>query len=285
MNLRPYDVSAEREAALHVDRGIPFAETHHHLWELGRFKYDWLTGSARDDVMGDYRAICVDWGPERFFREFYGQNVIKSVHVEAGYSGPDPVEETAWLQVVGDTFGYPHALVVMCDLERDDAEATLIRHLEASPRVRGVRDRTHHSEPDRSEIRAGYAALRRLGLSYELHGSPGQLSFGRGLAEAGIPVILSHAGFPIGRDPEYFAFWRREVEALAEMDNIACKISGFASVDHNWSVADLRPWVLHCIEAFGVERAMFGTNWPVDGLYAPIWSRSMHGAASSRTRD
>ena len=39
-------------------------------------------------------------------------------------------------------------------------------------------------------------------------------------------------------------------------------------VDHDWTVESIRPWVLHCIQAFGVDRAMFGTNWPVDILYS-----------------
>jgi 3-phosphoshikimate 1-carboxyvinyltransferase len=56
--------------------------------------------------------------------------------------------------------------------------------------------------------------------------------------------------------------------ALGEAENVACKISGFGMVDHDWTIESIRPWVLHCIEAFGVERSMFGTNWPVDILYS-----------------
>jgi predicted TIM-barrel fold metal-dependent hydrolase len=49
---------------------------------------------------------------------------------------------------------------------------------------------------------------------------------------------------------------------------VACKVSGLGMVDHDWTIESIRPWVLHCIEAFGVDRAMFGTNWPVDVLYS-----------------
>jgi predicted TIM-barrel fold metal-dependent hydrolase len=285
-----YDAAEERAAGQSVDRSIPFIETHHHLWELGRFKYDWLTGPCWDEQMGDYKAICVDWGPGRFFREFYGQNVIKSVHVEADYSGLDPVEETVWLEAVGNAFGYPNALVVMCDLEGHDAEAELIRHLEASPRVRGVRLRGHPDNSDSPAFKAGYVALGRLGLSYELNASPGKLMAGRAVAKAypDTQMILGHAGYPVARTAEYFKLWRHEISAVAEVDNVACKISGFASVDHSWSVESLRPWVLHCIEAFGVDRSMFGTNWPVDVLYAPYmeqvdaWRRIISDAGFSR---
>jgi predicted TIM-barrel fold metal-dependent hydrolase len=287
------NVAAEREAALQVDRSIPFIDTHHHLWELDRFYYDWLTEPGwpgHNALLGDYKAIRVNWSPGRLFRELYGQNVTKSVHVEAAYAGPDPVEETIWLESVAETYGYPNALVVMCDIERDGAEAELVRHLEASPRVRGVRIREQPNDPTTTSFRHAYEALGRHALSYELNASPGKLISGRELAMAfpNIQVILGHAGFPLQRDPAYFEQWKREMTALAQADNVACKISGFAMVDHNWSLESIRPWVLHCIDAFGVDRAMFGTNWPVDVLYAPYveqvdaWRRILVGAGFGR---
>lgn len=288
-----HDAAAEREAAQQVDRSIPFIDTHHHLWELSRFQYGWLNEPGTPDHnlrLGDYKAIRVDWGPARFFRELYGQNVTKTVHVEAAYAGPDPVEETVWLEAVGKVHGYPTALVVMCDIEKNEVETELARHLEASPRVRGVRIRAHPDDPDTAAFRKGYAALGRVGLSYELNASPGKLLSGLAVALAypDTQVILGHAGFPLQRDAAYFAQWKREMTALAEADNVACKISGFAMVDHDWSVESFKPWVMHCIEVFGVDRAMFGTNWPVDVLYAPYieqvdaWRRIIADAGFSR---
>jgi predicted TIM-barrel fold metal-dependent hydrolase len=267
-----YDHAIDEQAAQEVDRSIPFIETHHHLWELQRFHYDWLTDpgwAGHNALLGDYKMIRVDWGIERLLKEFYGQNVIKSVHVEAAYAGSDPVEETAWLQSLADEYGFPHALVVMCDIEQDDAEEQLERHLQYA-NVRGVRIRAHPDDPDSPVFRRSYAALGRHGLSYELNASPGKLLSGRDVARAfpDIQVILGHAGFPIQRDDEYFGQWKTEMSALADAQNVACKISGFGMVDHDWTIDSIRPWVMHCIESFGVDRSMFGTNWPVDILYS-----------------
>jgi predicted TIM-barrel fold metal-dependent hydrolase len=269
---RSYDIEREERMWSEVDRSIPFIETHHHLWELQRFHYDWLTDpgwAGHNALIGDYKAIRVDWPIERLLKEFYGSNVIKSVHVEAAYAGSDPVEETEWLQGLADEYGFPHALVVFCDIEQPDAEAQLERHTRFA-NVRGVRIRAHPDDTESATFRSGYAALGRFGLSYELNASPGKLLSGRDVAAAfpDIQVILGHAGFPIERGDEYFAQWRSEMTALAEAENVACKISGFGMVDHDWTVESIRPWVLHCIEAFGVDRAMFGTNWPVDILYS-----------------
>ncbi len=257
-----------------VDRSIPMIETHHHLWELERFHYDWLTDPGwpgHNALLGDYKMIRSTIGaPWRFFKEFYGANIIKSVHVEAAYAGADPVEETAWLDAVAKEFGFPNALVVFCDIEAQDGEAQLARHLEASSLTRGVRIRAHPDDADNPTFRKGYAALGRYGLSYELNASPGKLLSGRDVALAfpDIQVILGHAGFPVQRDADYFAQWKSEMSALAKAPNVACKVSGFGMADNHWTIDSIRPWVLHCIEAFGPDRIMIGTNWPVDILYA-----------------
>jgi predicted TIM-barrel fold metal-dependent hydrolase len=256
-----------------VDRSIPFIETHHHLWELDRFHYDWLTDPGwpgHNALLGDYKMIRSTIGnPWRFFKDFYGANVIKSVHVEAAYAGPDPVEETVWLDNVAKEHGFPHALVVFCDVEADNGEAELDRHLEASDLVRGVRIRAHPTEVTEA-FRRGYRALGARGLSYELNASPGALLNGRDVAKEmpDTPVILGHAGFPVQRDADYFNLWKSEISQLAEVEHVAAKISGFGMADNHWTIESIRPWVLHMIDAFGPDRSMFGTNWPVDILYA-----------------
>ncbi|MEP6638438.1 MAG: amidohydrolase family protein [Chloroflexota bacterium] len=257
-----------------VDRSIPFIEAHHHLWELDRFHYDWLTDpgwEGHNALLGDYKMIRSTIGnPWRFFKEFYAANVIKSVHIEAAYAGPDPLEETVWLEQIANETGMPNALVVFCDIEADGAEAKLDQHLAASDRVRGVRIRAHPADADTAAFRAGYKALSARNLSYELNASPGNILNGRDVAAANpdIQVILGHAGFPVQRDDEYFNQWRSEISALAKVDHVSAKVSGFGMADNHWTIDSIRPWVLHMIEAFSPDRIMFGTNWPVDILYA-----------------
>lgn len=262
----------ENRIAADVDRSIPFIETHHHLWELERFPYRWLRDPGtigHNQRLGDYKMLRVDWGIDRLLKEFYGSNVIKSVHVEGDSGASDPVEETEWVQSIADTRGFPHAIVVFCDLQRADAEEQLARHARFK-NTRGVRIREHPDAPDSAVFRRAYGALKRHNLSYELNASPGKLISGRDVAKEypSVQVILGHAGFPLERTRAYYELWKREISALAEAENVACKISGLGMVDHDWTVESIRPWVLHCIEAFGTERAMFGTNWPVDILFS-----------------
>jgi predicted TIM-barrel fold metal-dependent hydrolase len=266
-----YQVDREAANAAEVDRSIPFIDPHFHVWELERFTYHWLTDNTgpHTGVLGPYGMIRVDWPMERMVREWYGSNVIKTVHVEADYNGPDPVEETVWLDGIADVYGYPHGLVVYCDIEQPGSEALLERHLAASERVRGIRIRSHPDDPDTAAFRQGYAALGKHGLSYELNASPGKLLSGRDTARQfpDVQMILGHAGFPTQRDDDYFGWWRSEIRELAQAPNVACKVSGLGMIDHAWTIDSIRPWVMHCIDAFGPDRTMFATNWPVCVLY------------------
>jgi predicted TIM-barrel fold metal-dependent hydrolase len=112
-------------------------------------------------------------------------------------------------------------------------------------------------------------ALASRGLSYDVNAQPERLASARSaaLAQPDLQVILCHTGDPPRRDPDGFGHWRRQMRSLAEAPNVACKISGLGMGDHAWTVERIRPWVLEAIEAFGTDRCMFGTNWPVDSLY------------------
>jgi predicted TIM-barrel fold metal-dependent hydrolase len=73
---------------------------------------------------------------------------------------------------------------------------------------------------------------------------------------------------PRERTPEYFDAWREGMKSLAAYPNTVCKISALGMCDRRWTVASLRPWVIACIEVFGVERSFFGSNFPVDRLFS-----------------
>jgi predicted TIM-barrel fold metal-dependent hydrolase len=83
-----------------------------------------------------------------------------------------------------------------------------------------------------------------------------------------ITLVLDHCGFPLERTEEYFDNWRMAVSALAEAENVVCKLSGLGMCDWDWTVDSIRPWLRHCIDAFGPERCVLATNWPIDRLFS-----------------
>jgi len=179
------------------------------------------------------------------------------------------VAETEWLQAFADRLGVPHGIVAYADLAAPDIGDTLARHAE-SPNLRGIRDLRYDDYLSDPDWRRGYAQLERLNLvccdDPFVEEMPLALELAREFP--GITLCIDHAGFPRERNDDYFNRWRAQMQALASAENVVVKISGLGMCDHRWTVESLRPWVMGCIEAFGVQRSFFGTNWPVDRLFS-----------------
>lgn len=258
---------------------IPFVDTHVHFHDLTheRLRYEWLEPAAPvDPVVGrDGPLRCQHYWADDFIAETRFQNVSKVVHVQAAIGTPDPVEETRWLQAFADRLGVPHGIVAYADLTAPDLAGQLERHME-SPNMRGIRDLRYDDYLFDPAWHRGYALLGRHGLVCCDDPLLEQMADARRLAERfpEVTLCIDHAGYPgyggWPRVPDQADLdtWRAAMRDLARADNVVVKISGLGQSDHRWTVDSLRPWVLGCIDAFGVDRSFFGSNWPVDRLYS-----------------
>ena len=249
----------------------PFVDSHHHLWDMSRGRYRWLEHEDPEEtaVVGDYSAIRRSYLIEDLLADFGDCNVIKSVHVQAEYGGSDQVWETAWLQQIADEHGYPHAIIAKTDLASDRAREELERHGEHA-NMRGVRNFVQGDDLLTPQFCRGLEALCELGFVYDLNSTWEGMQGARRAAErfGDLQFILGHCGMPMERSKDYFEAWKSGLKTLAGAPNVVCKISGLGMTDHNWTIASIRDWVLAVIEVFGVQRCMFGSNWPVDSLYS-----------------
>lgn len=249
---------------------IPFIDTHHHLWDFDTFSPSWLAVEAPSNALiDDYSPIQKPYEVTDLMRDFEGSNVIKSVHIQTGYSGVNPAEETAWLQVIADSHGFPHGIIGYSDLTSKDVVSDLATHMEL-PNMRGVRNLVAPEELLTPEFDHGLSALEDMNLVYDLSVTWEGMEIAKQVATAhpDLQFILGHTGMPTGRSVEYFECWSDGLGQLSQAPNVAIKISGLGLADHDWSVDTIRPWVLTAIEYFGIERCMFGTNWPVDKLFS-----------------
>ena len=124
---------------------------------------------------------------------------------------------------------------------------------------------------------ANYGLLERHNLSFDLQIFYQQVPDAIRLAQRypNIPIILNHAGMPADREPEAINAWSKAMQQLAACENVAAKISGLGMCDHHWSPDSIRPFVIDLIEAFGMDRCMFASNFPVDSLfsdYQTVWN-------------
>jgi predicted TIM-barrel fold metal-dependent hydrolase len=250
---------------------IPFIDAHHHLWDLDAHSYKWLEGDGDPDTtawLGDYSAIRRSYLIDDYLNEGKVCGLVKSVHVQAGWSDPDPVGETHWLQDVADRYGFPNGIVAEVDLTAPGLEQQLDRHDEC-PNFRGVRMLPMAGLVVEPAFQRGFACLSQRGLSYDFNTCVPHMTEGIELASA-FPetiILIDNAGNPMERSDEYFQAWRTQMAALADFPNVVVKLSGLGMGDHAWTPASIRRWILTAIDLFGTDRSMFATNWPVDGLY------------------
>ena len=255
---------------------MPFTDTHVHFFDMREpeLAYDFLGPGGDPDrtaFVGDYSAMRAEryWADD-FIAETRFHNVERVVHMQAALGIADPVAETTWLQRFHDRLGVPHAIVAYVDLAAADARETLAQHCVASPIVRGCARPSLRRLPHQSglggRVRVAWRSRTRLLRRPLLEHVPAAAALAARQPE--VPLCVDHALMPRQRDDEYFREWREAIRLLAAVPSTVVKISGLGMGDHTWTVDSLRPWVLSCIEAFGVNRAFFGTNWPVDRLYS-----------------
>jgi predicted TIM-barrel fold metal-dependent hydrolase len=266
-------------------------DPHIHLWDLKTHHYPWLA-NPQTSFVGDARNLKHDYLLADLLRDAEDIDVLKLVHVDANHDPADPVEETRWLQSIADKDGMPNGIVAGADLSADDAEQVLEAHA-AFANTRGIRQilnvhdnklydyvgRHYMREP---QWRKHFGLLKRFGMSFDLQLYPSQMEEATQLARehADTQFIVNHAGMFVDRNSTHgYRAWREGMRMLAACPNVAVKVSGFAMFDHDWTIESLRPYVHETIDTFGIDRAMFASNFPVDrlfGTYTALWNAYAH---------
>lgn len=251
---------------------LAFVDTHFHLHDLKHpdLRYGWLERDAAHGFLADTDPLKSQrYRIKDYLAETRFANVSKAIHVQAAVNTPDPVVETAWLQDFAEQTGYPQGIVAECHLARPDAAQVLDRHLQYR-NVRGIRNFGEGRYLIDPAWRRGFAELapRRLvsciDTRIELAGDI--LDLARAFPDT--HLCIDHCAIPMHRDAAYVRTWRDSIAQMARAPNVTMKISGLGMCDPQWSVDSLRPFVLGSIDAFGVDRVVFGTNWPVDRMFS-----------------
>lgn len=270
-------------------------DAHHHLWDLEANHYPWLSPDRGADPFPDFEQLCRDYLISDFHADVAGQSIVKSVHVQAEHDEADPVRETAWLQRVADdpaSRGFPHAIVAWADLSSEGVEAVLEGHA-AFPNTRGIRQMLNYVPPtpggdgggafgghgdllENPAFHRHFPLLRRFDLSFDLQIFPWQTEGGAKLvaAHSDTPFVLNHTIMPFDRSEAGLEVWRDAARTYAGFPNVSIKISGLGMAPGGWDPTTNRALIRETIEAFGPERCLFGSNFPVDKLmadYDTVW--------------
>ena len=231
-------------------------DAHHHLWTYSAAEYPWIPEGSPlhgDHDAAELAALAKPLG------------VDGSVVVQARQS----VEESRDLIARGEASDFIRAIVGWAPLS-DDGVDDVLAELATEHKFRGVRH-VCQSEPDGfmldEAFTAGVQKCATHGLTYDL------LIVGRQLAESiqlvdrcpDVTIVLDHIAKPTITAGNYDTDWDRDIRRLAERENVWCKVSGMATevTDGTWTTDLLRPYWDAVVEAFGPERLMFGSDWPV----------------------
>jgi L-fucono-1,5-lactonase len=236
-------------------------DSHHHVWDLSVRPQDWIVGQEmrplmRNFALGDLRPAADAAGIDR--------SVLVQTVADLG--------ETPELLQLAATDPSVAGVVGWVDLESPTAEEDLEAHLRrpGAEKLVGIRDLAQYKpDPDwlaRPDVVAGVQMVGRHGLTYDLLTVPAQLPAAITAARAcpDVVFVLDHLSKPRYAEGQMKP-WATHVRALAELPNVAVKVSGMVTeADWSaWTVADFQPYVDTLIDAFGPARLMFGTDWPV----------------------
>lgn len=249
---------------------FPIADAHQHFWDPRANYHPWLCDQPPVAFRyGDYSSLRRPYLPADYFADAGAHGVVKTVYVETEWDPRDPLGETQWVHRLRHETGFPSVMVAQAWLDRDDAADVLERQA-AYSFVRGIRHKPQPGAMLDRRWRAGYALLARFGLRFDLQAPWTALADAAALCRAfpATQLVLNHAGLPADRSAEGISGWKRALRRLAECPNAAVKISGIGLPGQRWTPELNRDIVLAAIEIFGVQRAMFASNYPVDGLCA-----------------
>jgi L-fuconolactonase len=231
-------------------------DAHQHYWDPARGDYGWLT-----PALGPlYRA----YGPADLAPHLAAGGIAGTVLVQAAPT----VAETEWLlDLAGRTPGVL-GVVGWIDFERPDAAATLAR-LAARPKLVGVRPMIQDLPDDdwvqRRDLDPAFEAIIARGLVFDALTFPRHLPalLARLARHPDLKVVIDHGSKPAIRDGA-FEDWAALMRRVARQTRASVKLSGLVTeAAPDWSGADLAPYVDLLLEAFGPQRILFGSDWPV----------------------
>ncbi len=255
-------------------------DTHQHLWDLTKQKLPWLDGVPA--------VLNQSYRTEEYRAATEGLN-IRAVYMEVDVAPEQHDAEAELVLELARSGKNPTIAAVIGGRVASPGFAAYTKKFKGNPLIKGVRQVLHVPETPsgyclQEDFVRGVKLLGELGMSFDLCMRPTDLSDGAKLAAycPGTRFVLDHCGNPDlkcfrpsrdgGEKPKHTADeWKRAIEAFAKQPNVIGKISGVAAgLPKGGDASDLAPAVNHCLDKFGPDRVVFGGDWPVCLLGAPL---------------
>jgi len=288
-------IAAGADAAAAPPAETTLIDTHQHLWDLNRLRPPWLgAGGAltRNFTAEDYRAATA------------GLGISAAIYVEVGVATDQRIAEAELVTALCADPAMPTKGAVIAGEPADPGFAAYLDRCVRKPWVKGIRRALHTGSPAGTCLQGAFIRGIRLlgerGLTFDACLQPGHLDDVAQLAAAcpGTTLVLDHCG---NADPKAFMTaphkapdhgadaWRRSIARIAAHPNVVCKLSGIISrLPRGVPAAEgLAPIIAACWDAFGPERVIFGSDWPIctQGASLADWVTALRTVVATRPRE
>ena len=231
-------------------------DTHQHFWKYDPVNYSWIND--------DMQVIRRDFLPGDLATVLHENKVQGCIAVQADQTE----EETDWLILLAAKNDFIKGIVGWVDLRSDKIEERLL-HYTQFKKLKGFRHVLQGEEPSfmlQKDFLNGISQLDEYGFAYDILIFPYQLEAALQLVEQ-FPqqrFVVDHVAKPYIKDGKIDE-WKAGIEKLAQHQYLYCKISGMVTEAdwHHWTAEQLKPYLDVVVESFGIDRIMFGSDWPV----------------------
>jgi L-fuconolactonase len=260
-------------------------DTHVHLWDLSRLRLPWLQKDsplARSHVMKDYQT-AID-----------GLNVVKGVYMEVDVDTKQLVDEAEHVLEICRQANTPLVGAVIGGRPAEDDFRKYLQRFRDNRFLKGVRQVLHTTSAKQGfcltpAFVRGVQLLGESNLRFDLCMRSTEIGDAVKLVEAckNTQFVLDHCG----NGPVYAkdrTQWRRDMENLARLRNVVCKISGIVvQARERWTADDLAPVINHSLNTFGPDRVMFAGDWPVCTTRATYrqWVEALRNIVRNRSAE
>jgi L-fuconolactonase len=276
----------------HPESNLSIVDTHQHLWNLRQFRLPWLQPGGeltRDYTLADYEEATE------------GLGITKAIYMEVAVVPEQKLAEAKHIIKVCEDKSNPTCAAVIGGLILENNFKDYILQFKGNPYIKGIRHGLNNlRQLKENQLIQNLRLLGTLNMSFDLLVPPGLIGEAAKLVErcSETQFILDHCGnadplafgrnLDWGREPQHDANqWKDDVEILAKQTNVICKISGIIArvPKGKASVEVLSPIVTHCLDIFGPDRVVFGSDWPVCTRGAPlrVWTNILHEIMQSRS--
>ena len=233
-------------------------DSHHHLWNYDPIQYPWIpVGSPLEQ----------SYGLNSLAEHSAGTGLVGTIAVQARQT----LEETDWLLGLAERDPLCKGVVGWVPLQ-DEAIGEILGRYHDHPLLKGVRHVIQDEEDPAFMLRPallnGIRTIAQASLRYDIlifgHQLPNTIKMVDQLPHD-TPLVLDHIAKPVITPGSFDEQWEHDFAELAKRPNVLCKLSGMATEvrGDTWDADTLRPYAELAIEAFGPERLMFGSDWPV----------------------